>query len=316
MPHAISRRQQSENEECEIRSILNKARDLAGKQLGRPMPRAVWEYIVSTFGGDLTGREEAEGFADFVPQYVGLLQAFCDSTDVRSGKRKTRQAVDQSPTSKALARKLELIWFVTERVVPFLSFREGSLRTNFKRGPGARGRAKPWEKLREEWNCTHTHPSEHMSSGETLRREYREAVTNRHVVSALLEELKPRQVEAVLQRTCLMSPGASPASLGRICLREFPSVQASPPSDIREVLKRADFRPKEIHRLLGITEEEMREHANAVRAYMREKATREDRLARVTVDPKLAAKPLLAMDDEEPRLSLCGACLRPYVLGE
>ncbi len=297
------------DEERETRALLSRAEAEAEAELGLPIPRGVWEYIHSTFGGKFTDREEAEGYAAFIPQYVGLIAAWNRCTASRPARKKLAAGKCGPPTPKALARNLELVWFVTERVIPFLALRQGRFQTDFRRGPRAPGRAGPWDQLCDEWNQMHPRIADQKGSGETLRREYRDAVVNEHVTRALLEDLKWRQAKAVLQRLCFMAPGAPPASVGNACILDLPIIKATEPDDLRQALARADGNPLEALRLLGATEDELQRHADDVRTYLREHATLEDRLAYATLSPEVAERPLLAPIEGRPRVALCAVCV-------
>jgi len=91
----------------------------------------------------------------------------------------------------ALARNLELAWFVVERVIPFDELLHGRV----KLGPRNR-HGIPWDALANEWNALSPDPGRHFSSGRTLSRGYYRAVANSHLVGDLLDELKPEVYEA------------------------------------------------------------------------------------------------------------------------
>jgi hypothetical protein len=300
------------DEEREILAVLGKAKKAAEAQLGMAIPRPVWEMMKKMFGGGLTDREEAEGFAEFVSQYVEVLAAWESSRT----RRAVPAAKHKRPSPRALERNIELVLFITERVIPFVALREGHFHTAFRRGPRLAGQAGPWEELCEEWNRLHPRVSEQKGSGETLRREYLAAIRNGYITSALLEKLRWRQARAVLQRLCVMAPSAPPASVGNACILDLPTVKASRPEQLQDAMERANRNPLEALRILGATEDELRAHADAVRTYLREHATLEDRLARATLDAEVAQRPLLGDVEERPEVTLCACCLMPDRFGD
>jgi len=87
---------------------------------------------------------------------------------------------------KPHARNLELAWFVVERVISF-----GQLLHGADLRPGRRGsHGTPWDSLAEEWNRTHPHVQQHISSGRTLKDEYYRAVRKTHFTSELLTQFE------------------------------------------------------------------------------------------------------------------------------
>ena len=127
--------QERRKEKEAILSLLRQARASAEAQLGQSIPPEVWDYMDGLFGTDLTNKEEAEDYARAIPQYIELIRLFQESNSSSTARKRTRKTQYRPPPSDVLARRIELIWFVTERVVSFLEFRQGRLKTRFKRGP-------------------------------------------------------------------------------------------------------------------------------------------------------------------------------------
>jgi hypothetical protein len=295
--------------------VWDELQDKKGARLR--VPRYVQQYMEETYerrkgqAGPPTEagalRSDFRQFlnAELVPLTKLLLLWERHRRAVQPPRPRRRKPTNRNAETQELHRRL--LAFVAERGVPVRRLLDGNLK------PGRRGVV--WEALRAEWN--RLYPEQRIRSSQSLKVRHYRGAKDPQVADELREEmrrLKETQGLALLRRSCVVTPAAPPHTMGVICLLEFPSVRANPPADIREVLERAGYRSSEILKLLGIGEDEMRRHTEAVQMYLREQATREDLLARAALDPDGAERPLWPIDGQ-PLLKVCGACLRPYVLG-
>ena len=153
-------------------------------------------------------RRHAVGIAKATADALIYAVVHMDTRTLNRIRRKVRvtrvpKAQDKRPArlQKADAANLELLSFVVERIIPFgqlLRERLDKDGRDIRLLPGHRGPkvSVPRQALAKEWNRTHPHAHDSMSSGNVLMGQYYRAAARPHLCNELLTQLRREVDEA------------------------------------------------------------------------------------------------------------------------